>query len=127
MTSKGVGLKILSLNLFMLVDTLIIMLWIYYKRDITNLEVVENLVYVGTNPQVHNDGDDGGDKEEERIFDGLSLGAKERGLGTDLVRKYEDWETKIYLPQVRNLAQPVLGLARPCHPPELLLLLLLRF
>jgi hypothetical protein len=26
--------------------------------DITNPEVVENLFYVGTNPQVHNDGDD---------------------------------------------------------------------
>ena len=33
--------------------------------DITNPEVVENLLYVGTNPQVHDDGDDGGDKEEE--------------------------------------------------------------
>ncbi len=32
--------------------------------DITNLEVVENLLYVCTNPQVHNDGDDGGDEEE---------------------------------------------------------------
>jgi len=32
--------------------------------DITNLEVVENLLYVGTNPQVHDDGDDGGDEEE---------------------------------------------------------------
>ncbi|KEH38086.1 hypothetical protein MTR_2g460960 [Medicago truncatula] len=63
----------------------------------------------------------------ERIFDGLSLGAKERGFGADSVRKYEDSETKIYLPQVRNLARPVLGLARPCHTPELLLLLLLRF
>jgi len=29
---------------------------------ITNLEVVDNLLYVGTNPQVH---DDGGDEEEE--------------------------------------------------------------
>ncbi|KEH16590.1 hypothetical protein MTR_0138s0070 [Medicago truncatula] len=58
----------------------------------------------------------------ERIFDGLSLGAKERGFGADLVRKYEDLETKIYFPQVRNLARPVLGLARPCHTPELLLL-----
>ncbi|KEH16127.1 hypothetical protein MTR_0315s0080 [Medicago truncatula] len=63
----------------------------------------------------------------ERIFDALSLGAKERGFGADSVRKYEDSETKIYLPQVRNLARPVLGLARPCHPPELLLLLLLGF
>ncbi|KEH22179.1 hypothetical protein MTR_7g034010 [Medicago truncatula] len=97
------------------------------QQDITNSEVVENLVYVGTNPPVHNDGDDGGDEEEERIFDGLSLGAKERGFGADSVRKYEDSETKIYLPQVRNLARPVLGLARPCHPPEQLLLLLLRF
>ena len=26
--------------------------------DITNPEVVENLLYVGTNPQVHNDGDE---------------------------------------------------------------------
>ena len=26
--------------------------------DITNPEVVENLFYVGTNPQVHNDGDE---------------------------------------------------------------------
>jgi len=32
--------------------------------DITNPEVVENLLYVGTNPQVHNDGDDGGDEDE---------------------------------------------------------------
>ena len=34
------------------------------NQIITNLEVVENFLYVGTNPQVHNDGDDGGDKEE---------------------------------------------------------------
>jgi len=27
--------------------------------------VVENLLYVSTNPQVHDDGDDGGDEEEE--------------------------------------------------------------
>jgi len=38
--------------------------------DITNPEVVENLLYVGTNPQVHDDdddddGDNGGDEEEE--------------------------------------------------------------
>ena len=26
--------------------------------------MVENLLYVGTNPQVHNDGDDGGDRAE---------------------------------------------------------------
>jgi len=32
--------------------------------DITNPEVVENLFYVGTNPQVRDDGDDGGDEEE---------------------------------------------------------------
>ena len=32
---------------------------------ITSLEVVENLLYVGTNPQVHDDSDDGGDEEEE--------------------------------------------------------------
>jgi len=32
--------------------------------DITNPEVVENLLYVGTNPQVHSDGDYGGDEEE---------------------------------------------------------------
>ena len=25
---------------------------------------MENLLYVGTNPQVHNDGNDGGDEEE---------------------------------------------------------------
>jgi len=31
---------------------------------ITKPEVVENFLYVGTNPQVHNDGDDGGDEEE---------------------------------------------------------------
>ncbi|KEH16369.1 hypothetical protein MTR_0211s0060 [Medicago truncatula] len=55
-------------------------------------------------------------------IDVLSLPAKERGFGADLVRKYEDLETKIYLPQVRNLAQLVLGLARPCHTLELLLL-----
>lgn len=34
------------------------------NSDITNPEVVENLLYVGTNPQVQNDGDDGGDEEE---------------------------------------------------------------
>jgi len=32
--------------------------------DITNPAVVENLLYVGTNPQVRNDGDDVGDEEE---------------------------------------------------------------
>jgi hypothetical protein len=32
--------------------------------DITNPEVVENLLYVGTNPQVHNDRDDDGNEEE---------------------------------------------------------------
>jgi len=31
---------------------------------ITNPEVVENFLYVGTNPRVHDDGDDGGDEEE---------------------------------------------------------------
>jgi len=31
--------------------------------DITNPEVVENLLYVGTNPQVRDDGDDGGEEE----------------------------------------------------------------
>jgi len=31
---------------------------------ITNSKVVKNFLYVGTNPQVHNDGDDGGDGEE---------------------------------------------------------------
>jgi len=31
---------------------------------ITNPEVVENFLYVGTNPHVHNDRDDGGDEEE---------------------------------------------------------------
>jgi len=36
------------------------------NSDITNPAVVENVVYVGTNPQVHNDGDDGGDEEEVR-------------------------------------------------------------
>jgi hypothetical protein len=35
------------------------------NSDITNPEVVENLLYVGTNPRVHDDGDDGGDEEEE--------------------------------------------------------------
>ncbi|KEH16808.1 hypothetical protein MTR_0090s0050 [Medicago truncatula] len=35
------------------------------NSDITNPEVVENLLYVGTNPQVQDDGnDDGGDEEE---------------------------------------------------------------
>jgi len=33
--------------------------------DITNPKVVENFLYVGTNPQVQDDGDDGGDEEEE--------------------------------------------------------------
>ncbi|KEH19301.1 hypothetical protein MTR_8g446650 [Medicago truncatula] len=46
----------------------------------------------------------------ERIFDGLSLGAKEKGFGVDLEQKDEDSETKICLPQVRSLA-------RPCHLP----------
>ncbi|KEH38107.1 hypothetical protein MTR_2g461420 [Medicago truncatula] len=55
--------------------------------------------------------------EKERIFDGLSLGAKERGFGADSEQKYEDSETKICLPQVRSLAWPVLTLARPCHLP----------
>ena len=32
--------------------------------DITNPELVENLLYVGTNPQVRDDGDDGGDEKE---------------------------------------------------------------
>ncbi|AES72611.1 hypothetical protein MTR_3g092540 [Medicago truncatula] len=36
--------------------------------------------------------------------------SKRKGLGADLVRKYEDSETKICLPKVRSLA-------RPCHPP----------
>ena len=31
---------------------------------ITNPEVVEIFLYVGTNPHVHNDRDDGGDEEE---------------------------------------------------------------
>ena len=34
------------------------------NSDITNPEVVENLLYVGTNPQVHNDRDDDGNEEE---------------------------------------------------------------
>jgi len=33
--------------------------------NITNPEVMENLLYVGPNPQVQDDGDDGGDEEEE--------------------------------------------------------------
>ncbi|KEH38043.1 hypothetical protein MTR_2g059760 [Medicago truncatula] len=53
--------------------------------------------------------------------------SQRKGLGADLVQKYEDSETKICLPKVRSLARPVLALARPCHPPESLLLLLLRF
>jgi hypothetical protein len=32
--------------------------------DISNPKVVENLLYVGTNPQVQDDGDDGGDEAE---------------------------------------------------------------
>jgi hypothetical protein len=32
--------------------------------DITKPEVAENLLYVGTNPQVHNDRDDDGNEEE---------------------------------------------------------------
>jgi len=32
---------------------------------ITNSKVVENLLYVGTNPEVQNDGDDCGDEDEE--------------------------------------------------------------
>jgi hypothetical protein len=41
-----------------------ICLIILSNSDITNPEVVENLLYVGTNPQVHNDGDDDGNEEE---------------------------------------------------------------
>ena len=41
-----------------------ICLTILSNSEITNPEVVENLLYVGTNPQVHNDGDDDGNKEE---------------------------------------------------------------
>jgi hypothetical protein len=41
-----------------------ICLTILSNSEITNPEVVENLFYVGTNPQVHNDGDDGGNEEE---------------------------------------------------------------
>jgi len=33
--------------------------------DITNPEVMKNLLYVGTNPHVQDKGDDGGDEEEE--------------------------------------------------------------
>ncbi|AES99554.1 transmembrane protein, putative [Medicago truncatula] len=41
---------------------------------------------------------------------GWDTRAKESGFGADLVRKYEDSKTKIYLPQVINLARPVLRL-----------------
>jgi len=37
---------------------MLIFLIILPNPDITNLEVVENLLYVGINPQVHNDGDE---------------------------------------------------------------------
>ncbi|KEH16331.1 hypothetical protein MTR_0228s0020 [Medicago truncatula] len=43
--------------------------------------------------------------KKERIFDGLSLGEKERSFGADSEQKYEDSETKICLPQVRSLAR----------------------
>jgi hypothetical protein len=39
-------------------------LTILSNPDLTNPEVVENLLYVGTNPQVHNVGDDDGNEEE---------------------------------------------------------------
>ncbi|KEH19625.1 hypothetical protein MTR_8g465240 [Medicago truncatula] len=66
------------------------------------------------------------------IHTGMNIGwiescSKRKGLGADSVRKYKDWKTKYVSPKVRSLARPVLALARPCHPPELLLLLLLRF
>ncbi|KEH27946.1 hypothetical protein MTR_5g049860 [Medicago truncatula] len=53
--------------------------------------------------------------------------SKRMRIGADSVQKYEDSEDKICLPQVRTFARPVLGLARPCHLPMPLLLLLLRF
>jgi len=40
---------------------------------ITNPEVVENLFYVGTIPQVQNDGDDGGDEDEDEDEGGTHL------------------------------------------------------
>ncbi|KEH15832.1 hypothetical protein MtrunA17_Chr1g0171661 [Medicago truncatula] len=43
----------------------------------------------------------------------IESSSKRKGLGADLVRKYEDSETKICLPKVRSLARPVLALARP--------------
>ncbi|KEH25661.1 hypothetical protein MTR_6g033360 [Medicago truncatula] len=62
-----------------------------------------------------------------RLMPGTNIGwieswSKRNGFGADSVQKYEDSETKIRFPQVRMLARPVLGLARPCHPPEHLLL-----
>jgi hypothetical protein len=33
--------------------------------NITNSEVVENLLYIGTNPQVHNNGDDDGNDDDD--------------------------------------------------------------
>ncbi|AES95779.1 hypothetical protein MTR_5g029430 [Medicago truncatula] len=57
-------------------------------------------------------------KMKERMFDRLSLGAKKRGLGADSDEKIRRLKTKIYSPQVRSLA-------RPCHLPGPLLLLLL--
>ncbi|KEH17534.1 hypothetical protein MTR_0009s0290 [Medicago truncatula] len=59
-------------------------------------------------------------RTEERILDGLSLRAKERDL--ELIR-YEN--TKIR--RQKYVSPKVRSLARPCHPLESLLLLLLRF
>ncbi|KEH28011.1 hypothetical protein MTR_5g058575 [Medicago truncatula] len=66
--------------------------------DITNPEMVENY-YVGTNPHVHNDGNDGGDEEEERILDGLSLGAKERDLALIRYENTKIWRQNMFPPK----------------------------
>jgi len=55
-----------------------------------------------------------------------SLEAKERGLGADSGWKNTRFSTEIRRPQVRSLARPVPNVARSCHPPDSLLLLLLR-
>ncbi|RHN69912.1 hypothetical protein MtrunA17_Chr3g0129931 [Medicago truncatula] len=64
---------------------------------------------------------------KERILDGLSLGAKERDFELIQYENTKIRRQKYVYPKVRSLARPVLALARLCHPPESLLLLLLRF
>jgi hypothetical protein len=60
------------------------------------------------------------------MFDRLSLGPKERGLGADSGEKYKDGRQKYDPPKSEAWHRQCQQLAWPCHPPEPLLLLLLQ-